>query len=90
GSRPTPDDSINMRNKLIELRDQIDSIDKSAVNLLEKRMKIVKKIGLLKKKNNLPVFDRSRWQKIIKSKKGFLKKIWQIINEESLKIEREI
>ncbi len=79
-----------MKNKLIELRDQIDSIDKSIVNLLEKRIKIVKKIGQLKNKNNLPLFDKSRFSEVMKSKRGFMKEIWQIIHEESLKIEKEI
>lgn len=73
-----------------DLRAQIDEIDESIVALLAKRMKIVKKIGQLKKKNNISVLDESRWQKIIKTKKGFVKKIWEIIHNESLKIEQNI
>ncbi|MFA6016908.1 MAG: chorismate mutase [Patescibacteria group bacterium] len=77
-----------MNNKLESFRKQIDEIDESTVNLLAERMKVVRKIGQLKKKNNLPVLDKSRWQKIIKSKKGYIKKIWEIIHEEALKIEK--
>lgn len=76
-----------MKNKLDGLRKQIDEIDESIINLLAKRMKIVKKVGLLKKKQNIPAFDSVRWQKVIKSKKGFIKKIWEIIHKEALKIE---
>jgi len=76
-----------MKNQLEDLRKQIDGIDESIVNLLAKRMKIVEKVGLLKKKQNIPTLDSARWQKIIKTKKGFVKKIWEIIHKEALKVE---
>jgi len=79
-----------MENQLNNLRKQIDKIDESIVSLLAKRMERVKKVGQLKKKSNLPVLDRSRWQKIIKSKKGFVKKIWKVIHKEALKVEKSI
>ena len=79
-----------MKNQLESLRKQIDGIDESIVNLLAKRMKVVKKIGQLKKKSNIPVLDKSRWQKIIKSKKGYIKKIWEAIHHEALKIEKSL
>ncbi|VVA43652.1 Chorismate mutase [Candidatus Roizmanbacteria bacterium] len=79
-----------MKNKLEDLRKQIDAIDESIVVLLAKRMETVKKIGQLKKKINIPVLDKSRWQKVIKSKKGYIKKIWEIIHEEALKVEKSL
>lgn len=79
-----------MKNQLEFLRKQIDELDDQIVSLLAKRMKTVKKIGQLKKKNNIQVFDKERWQKVIRSKKGFVKKIWEIIHDESLKIEKSI
>ena len=79
-----------MRTKLEELRKQIDEIDEQITSLLAKRMKVVKAIGQLKKKNNMPILDKSRWQKIIKSKKGYIKKIWEIIHDEALRIEQSI
>lgn len=79
-----------MKNQLESLRKQIDEIDKQIVSLLAKRMKVVKKVGRFKKKNNIPVFDKSRWEKVISSKKGFAKKIWKIIHDEALRIEKSI
>lgn len=79
-----------MKNQLNILRKQIDKIDESIINLLAKRMKIVEKIGLLKKKQNIPALDSARWKKVIKSKKGFVKKIWETIHSEALKIEKSI
>lgn len=80
----------SMKTQLEDLRKQIDEIDKSIITLLAKRMKVVKKVGQLKKKSNIPALDESRWKKIIKSKKGFVKKIWEIIHGEALKIEKLI
>lgn len=79
-----------MQDQLMNLRKQIDEIDESIIILLVKRMKIVKKVGLLKKKQNIPVLDSVRWQKIIKTKKGYIKKIWEIIHDEALEIEKNI
>ena len=70
-----------------DLRKKIDEIDGKIVSLLAKRMKVVKEVGRLKKKDSIPVFDKERWKKIIKSKKGYVKKIWEIIHDEALKIE---
>ena len=79
-----------MTTKLSNFRKQIDKIDELIVILLAKRMKIVRKIGRVKKKNSLPALDKTRWQKVVKSKKGFMKKIWEIIHKESLKVEEKI
>lgn len=77
-------------NKLNQLRKQVDRVDNKIVILLNKRIKIVKKVGEYKKVNNLQIIDKKRWQVIIRSKKGYLKKIWGIIHEEALKIEKAI
>ena len=79
-----------MKKQLDDLRKQIDEIDTAIVNLLAKRMKVVEKVGKYKKENNLPPLDKSRWQEVIKSKKGFVKKIYNIIHEEALKIEKSL
>ena len=79
-----------MKNNLESLRDQIDEIDELIITLLGKRMQMVKKVGQFKKENNLPSLDNQRWEKIIKSKKGFVKKIREIIHREALKIEKSI
>ena len=89
-----------MKNKLVKLRKIIDEIDKSIVNLLAKRMKTVKKIGMLKKQQNILPFDQSRWRKVLNFniKKAeslgidpeIIKNIYEIIHAEALKIEKKI
>jgi len=49
---------------LTELREQIDHVDKELFEILAQRMDIVEKMGLYKKKNNVTVFQKDRWQEI--------------------------
>lgn len=79
-----------MKKQLDGFRKQIDTLDEQIVNLLAERMKVVKKVGVFKKQQNIPPLDPARWQKIIKTKKGYVKKIWEIIHEEALKIEKTL
>lgn len=53
---------------LSELRGQIDHIDKELFEILAQRMDIVEKMGLYKKKNNVTVFQKNRWQEISESR----------------------
>lgn len=75
---------------LKSLREQIDVLDAQIVSLLSKRMDTVKTVGKIKKLNNIPALDEKRWTKIIKTKKGYIKKIWELIHEEALKVEKDI
>lgn len=54
-------------NSLDKYRKEIDKIDDSIIELLEKRFNLVVEIGQYKKENNLPVFDAKR-ELVIKQK----------------------
>ena len=49
------------------MRIKIDEIDDRLLVLFKERLEISKKIGLLKKKNNMKIFDPQREQEIIDS-----------------------
>lgn len=51
--------------KLAELREKIDKIDKELAILIAKRMKISSQIGEYKKENGLPVYDPKRELELI-------------------------
>lgn len=85
-------------NFLKNYRNQIDIIDSWIVNLLRKRFEIVDEIGKIKKKEWIDIFQVERWNEVIDTltnhaKKNnldpnLLKKIWNLIHEESLKREK--
>ena len=80
-----------------QLRRQIDGIDKEVIKLLGRRMKLVLKLGKLKKKEGAPVQDKKRETEMLKKlekqakKLGldvkFVNKIYKDILKESRKIQ---
>ena len=54
-----------MDNKLSILRSEIEEIDSLLLDLLCKRLNISKEIGIIKKENNLPIFDETREKELI-------------------------
>lgn len=63
--------TINFRQQstaesdLLQLREQIDSIDNQLWQLIEQRMKISGQIGEIKRQNGMPVFQPERYNKIL-------------------------
>ena len=54
-------------NDIENLRNEIDQLDKTLVDLLAERFKITHKIGLLKKSTNLPPVDPQREERQLKT-----------------------
>lgn len=50
---------------LNELRKEIDCVDKKILEAFEKRMDIVKAVGLYKKENNIPILNKDREESVI-------------------------
>ncbi len=46
------------------LRSKLDEIDMEILELLTERMDIAKKIGLIKKRQNLPIIDKNREKEV--------------------------
>lgn len=85
---------------LASLRRQIDEIDSELVELLAKRMRISREIGLYKKEHRMSVLQMGRHDEIMKSRcaaakeldmdPGFMKTVLQAIHEESVRQQIEI
>ena len=85
---------------LMELRRQIDGIDEGLLELLAKRMRISREIGIYKKEHNMPILQTPRYGEILenRTKMGasmnlnpdFVKKILSAIHEESVSQQMEI
>jgi len=84
--------------KIDLLRQQIDILDKELIGILSKRLKVVNKIGDLKKQLKIPALQPKRWQEVLKSRKNlahklklnenFIEDIFNLIHKEALKIEK--
>ncbi|MEJ5173109.1 MAG: prephenate dehydratase [Hydrogenothermaceae bacterium] len=55
---------MEYQETLKKLREEIDKIDKSLVELINKRAELAKQVGEVKKKHNLPIFVPSREKEI--------------------------
>ncbi len=70
-------------NELKELRDRIDELDNSIVKLLHERLKVSRRIGVLKKKDKLDVYDPRREREVLLRIVGLASKFG--IREEDLR-----
>jgi chorismate mutase len=87
-------DSNEYKTRIEELRLEVDSIDEHIIELLGKRMEIAKKMGDLKRKNNVSTLQPERWKEIIQSRVTmgseqklsgeFIFQLFQAIHEEAI------
>jgi len=85
---------------LEELRNQISFLDDELLDIMHKRMEVVKTIGRFKKENNMTILQPKRWEEIFESclKKGeerdlsqrFINKLLKAIHEESISKQTDI
>jgi len=87
-------------NKLEELRREIDKLDDELVNILSRRMEIVKEIGEYKKENDITILQLKRWSEIIHNRlenatraginRDFLIRLFELVHKEAIQIQSEI
>jgi chorismate mutase len=88
-------DSNQTTESLSELRSQIDGIDEQLLELLSKRMRISREIGVYKKEHNMPILQSPRYNEILEKRSNmgaamdlnteFVKGILREIHEESVR-----
>ena len=86
-----------MSQKLEELRNTIDTIDSTIIDLLSKRFELAKDIAIFKKQHNKTIFDEAREKEILASKTkqaqqknispDFVEKLFTDIMQESRNIQ---
>lgn len=79
------------------LRQQIDQLDKALIDILSERMRVAKKIGEVKQKENLAILQMERWKKVLEERisaadkagldPSFFKKLLELIHKEAIKIQ---
>ncbi len=92
-------DSREYEIRIKELRHEVDHLDENLIQLLGKRMEIAEKMGDLKRRNNISVFQPHRWEEIINSRRTageenglsgeFVFQLFQVIHEEAIRHQEE-
>ena len=87
-------------NQLDLLRSRIDAIDTELLEILASRMEIAKQIGIYKKENNVMALQINRWSELMENRvkigtglslnKTFIKILFQLIHEDSVRMQTEI
>ncbi len=87
-------------NQLEALREKIDHLDQELIDLLSTRTKLTEQIGEYKKENNVTVFQLERWNEIMSTRPewaslvhlspDFIRELYKIIHDESIRIQTEI
>ncbi len=87
-------------NQLDMLRSRIDAIDTELLEMLASRMEIVQKIGTYKKENNVTALQINRWSELMNNRvktgkelqlnETFVKILFQLIHEDSVRMQTEI
>jgi len=73
--------------RLHELRKEIDEIDKQTIELLEKRVRIAKEIGEIKRELNLPIRDEKREEEVLR-RAGKFREVFEKIVEVCRDVQR--
>jgi chorismate mutase len=87
-------------NRLDMLRSRIDAIDSELLEMLSSRVEIVKQIGQYKKENNVTALQINRWSQLMENRVNigkkldlneiFIKILFQLIHEDSVRMQTEI
>ena len=90
----------DFENQLDLLRNRIDAIDSELLEILASRVEIVKQIGKYKKDNNVTALQISRWTQLMDNRvnlgkkldlnETFIKILFQLIHEDSVRMQTEI
>lgn len=92
--RKETDEDFDFVSNLTKLRTQIDETDEKVLETIGKRMKIVEKVGELKKEKNVAILQTQRWQEILEKMQSigkenglsedFIVQLFKAIHQESI------
>lgn len=85
---------------LSELRKQIDECDSNLIQELAKRMRVAREIGTYKKEHDMTILQTGRYSEILEKRGSqgalcgmdseFIKNVFEVIHEESIRLQMEI
>ena len=85
-------------NELSSLRNDIDRIDESIIDLLVKRQTTVKKIGTYKNTHGIAIIDMDHFAKVLESREAsaqrkwltrdYIRALWTIMHQEAITVQQ--
>jgi chorismate mutase len=91
----TSDTTVQLQ--IEDIRQMVDSLDAELVDIVNRRMQLMKKLGTLKSANNISIYQPDRWREIIenRTKQGkqlelhedFILKLFEVIHDQSIKMQ---
>ena len=92
-------DNSNYKERIQDLRKEIDDLDQRLMELLSERMEVSRKIGAMKKANNLAFYEYNRWSEVLEHSRHtakhlglneeFVTKLFTHLHLESIEIQGE-
>lgn len=87
-------------NLLTALRRESDAADYELLEILARRMEVVRQIGLYKNEHNMTILQMKRWKQLIEDRLGkgsqlgldekFVKHIFEILHEYAIKLQSQV
>lgn len=92
---PSPQDDL-----LAKLRQQSNAIDYELLEVLSRRMAVVRQIGQFKKEHNMTILQVERWQKVLEDRmekgdklgldQSFIKAVYEVLHEYAIKLQSKV
>lgn len=92
--------SIEFKNLLGELRNQVDEVDYQLLQLIAKRMTLIEKIGEYKRDNHVTILQLDRWKEILQTRtelgeklqlyNDFVREMLVVIHKEAIRKQVEV
>ncbi len=98
--RKSNGNDVPVDDLLETLRSESNSIDYELIEVISRRMEVVKKIGLYKKDHNMTIFQVKRWKHLIDDRlekaskfgldKKFVKNVYQLLHNYSIRVQSDV
>ncbi len=89
-----------LSGKMSQIRHMLDEIDDELIQVLSRRMQLVKELGELKREENFSVLQRERWNEVVERalahadrqelNTGFVKNVLDCIHSEAIRLQKDI
>lgn len=91
--------TTNVQEEIDAIRLVLDSMDAEIVDMIGKRMEMVRTLGPLKRAHNIPIYQTDRWREILETRtqwgknnglpEDFIFRLFELIHDKSIKIQCE-